>query len=475
MIRRRQLSIRSKTLLFICGVLTSFGAFLVGTYWFLQRPSHHGLQLQTFLITGFVTFGVILVGMYWYIDRHVIRPLERLNRDIDTIAGGQVEEDIDVSQSADEIGQLSRATRDMHDQLLAHIHDAERFGAAIEHAGHAVYITDREGTITYVNPAFTTITGYSEAYAIGRNPRILNANKQSAAYYTELWETIQAGDVWEEEFINRRATGELFRADQTVAPIFDADGEIDGFVAIMADRTEERVQEQQTQVLSRVFRHNLRTELNLIEGYAYQLSQTEDAESRAAYIDMLQDRVDGLVSWGLKVDRSMREVQEGVFRQTREVHEACRAIRRKMEKRFADVEVQFDLPSTAVEVPIDIELVLEEIVENAIEHNDSTDPVVNISIEVSSENAPPPGVDITITDNGPGFPQAERIVLEEGNETPLTHGSGLGLWFTYWIVTLAGGEIAITEREPTGAVVSVHLPRASIDPSASMPESPVRN
>jgi PAS domain S-box-containing protein len=114
----------------------------------------------------------------------------------------------------------------------------ERFEAAAENAGHAIYFTDPEGTIEYVNPAFERITGYDAEEVIGANPRILKSGEMDDEYYDELWETLLSGERWEENVVNRRSDGERYTAHQTIAPITEDGGEITGFVAIQSDITE---------------------------------------------------------------------------------------------------------------------------------------------------------------------------------------------------------------------------------------------
>src|ERR1022692_1826857 len=82
----------------------------------------------------------------------------------------------------------------------------ERAGlvAAVEQAADGIVITDRDGKIQYVNPAFTTMTGYTREEAVGQNPRILKSGRQSAAFYQQLWNTITSGQVWHGDVINRR-------------------------------------------------------------------------------------------------------------------------------------------------------------------------------------------------------------------------------------------------------------------------------
>jgi len=118
-----------------------------------------------------------------------------------------------------------------------------RFQRAVEAAGHAIYMTDPDGTITYVNPAFERLTGYDAEAAVGRTPRLLKSGEMSAQYYERLWDTITRGEVWEAEIRDRRKSGEVYYAHQTVAPLTDADGEVVAYVAIQQDVSEQKRRE----------------------------------------------------------------------------------------------------------------------------------------------------------------------------------------------------------------------------------------
>lgn len=136
--------------------------------------------------------------------------------------------------------------RDLSEQKERQL-ELRRFKQAAEAAGHAVYITDIDGTIEYVNPAFESITGFAPEEAKGKNPRIMKSGEMSTGYYENLWNTILAGDVWEGEIINRRKTGELYHANQTIAPIIDADDGVQAFVAIQTDISDRVHQERELQ------------------------------------------------------------------------------------------------------------------------------------------------------------------------------------------------------------------------------------
>jgi PAS domain S-box-containing protein len=111
--------------------------------------------------------------------------------------------------------------------------------AALKAAANAVVITDRDGAIVWVNPAFTTLTGYTFAEAIGKNPRdLVKSGKQELAVYQNLWETILTGGIWQGELVNRRKNGATYSEEQTITPVCNAAGEPTHFIAIKRDLTE---------------------------------------------------------------------------------------------------------------------------------------------------------------------------------------------------------------------------------------------
>jgi two-component system cell cycle sensor histidine kinase/response regulator CckA len=125
-------------------------------------------------------------------------------------------------------------------------------GAALESAANAIVITDREGFINWVNPAFTRLTGYSEEEVLGRNPRFLRSDHQDEAFYQELWDTILAGKVWHGEMTNRRKDGKEYIEDHTITPVCDEQGNITHFISIRRDITEEKAVQQQLQQQERL-------------------------------------------------------------------------------------------------------------------------------------------------------------------------------------------------------------------------------
>lgn len=122
--------------------------------------------------------------------------------------------------------------------------------AALNAAANAIIITDRDGVIQWVNPAWSELTGYSAEEAVGQNPRILKSGVQDEAYYKKLWDTILAGEVWRGELVNKRKDGSLYSEEQTITPVRDALGEITHFVAIKEDITQRKQMEVRLKQMS---------------------------------------------------------------------------------------------------------------------------------------------------------------------------------------------------------------------------------
>jgi PAS domain S-box-containing protein len=116
--------------------------------------------------------------------------------------------------------------------------------AAVEQAADGIVITDTSGTIQYVNPAFTALTGYTREEAVGKNTRLLKSGRQAAALYQELWSTIQSGKVWNGALTNRRKDGSLYSEEMRIAPIRDQNGVTTGYIAIKHDVTEQRAAQE---------------------------------------------------------------------------------------------------------------------------------------------------------------------------------------------------------------------------------------
>jgi len=116
--------------------------------------------------------------------------------------------------------------------------------AALEAAANAIVITDSDGRVIWVNPAFTRMTGYPPEEALNRDLRFLKSGQHDQSFYLELWRTITSGEVWHGEMINQRKDGTLYTEEQTVTPLTDEDGRIKHYICIKQDVSERKQAEQ---------------------------------------------------------------------------------------------------------------------------------------------------------------------------------------------------------------------------------------
>jgi PAS domain S-box-containing protein len=147
--------------------------------------------------------------------------------------------------------------------VTARHHDDERLGwfmAAVEQMEEPVFITDRAGTTVYANPAFESMSGYSQAELVGSTPSILKSGEHPPAFYRSLWSTILAGEVFRGVLINRKKSGEIYYIDKVISPIRDASGTVKHFVSTGHDITKQVRAEREMRLLLSV--------TNKIEGAA---------------------------------------------------------------------------------------------------------------------------------------------------------------------------------------------------------------
>jgi len=167
---------------------------------------------------------------------------------------------------------------------------------ALEQSPLSIILTDPDGTIEYVNPQFTRVSGYSAEEALGRNPRILKSGEQPTEFYKELWDTITSGETWHGEFHNRKKDGTLFWEEAAIGPVFNQQGTIRSFIALKMDITQRKVlseQLNQSQKMESIGRlaggvaHDFNNLLTIINGYS-ELIMRKIGKDHAFYTQIKQ-------------------------------------------------------------------------------------------------------------------------------------------------------------------------------------------
>ena len=220
---------------------------------------------------------------------------------------------------------------------------------------------------------------------------------------------------------------------------------------------------QQTSILHRIVRHNLRNACTIIDGHARLLADGEGDRKKCT--DTIRTQSGYLTEISEKT-RQLREIALVESTPTESI-DVAGTLRRQItaaRRQHPEADVRLDTPTALwADVHPRIGAVFDEIVENAIEHAERSDPTVEVSASAAATD-----VVVEITDEGPGFPKLERDVLDREFEAPLAHSTGLGLWIARTIVDRSNGRIDAVDTDPRGATVRITLPRA--DPPSNLDE-----
>lgn len=233
-------------------------------------------------------------------------------------------------------------------------------------------------------------------------------------------------------------------------------GGVEGY-GIYTDITERINRERDLQMLkqlfSRVFRHNIRNELSVVTGHLTIVAERVADQSLAESATTALSAAERLLSHTEKARDIEQLVDTTPTMVTASVKELVTEAIDRQGTLPADVSIQTDLPTCSVRVVQGFPAAIHNAIENAISHNP---PPVTIDITATVDEK---GVTLRIEDNGTGISPTETEMLTSGEETPLSHGSGVGLWVMNWYAEKSGGELSITGG-PDGTTVALSLTQA---------------
>jgi len=270
--------------------------------------------------------------------------------------------------------------------------------------------------------------------------------------------------------------GELFEI--TVSPVEDSRRRSAGYALVVRDVTVSRARKQHLEVLNRVLRHNLRNDMTVIKGYAEILDDDDDSGMAASILDTATELHD-LAEKAREVERTVGT--DAVAREETAIPALLDSLASKYGQAYPGHVISVEAPADLVVVtdPTMLELVVDNLLENALEHHPATADVADqspgavtddtASVAVSaSQDAD--GVTIQVTDDGPGIPDNELRVLRNGEESALEHSSGLGLWLAQWCTARLGGRLSFETND--GTTVRIWLPTGTdrTGPSNRAPE-----
>ncbi|RQG95163.1 histidine kinase N-terminal 7TM domain-containing protein [Natrarchaeobius chitinivorans] len=323
---------------------------------------------------------------------------------------------------------------------------------AVETMPDALLSVDTEGTIVDVNPAARTL------FDVDGDP-IGDDLESVCSEYPRVLEQYERGHTSGTEIaIGANERTRHFSMD--VRPI-EQGGADTGSLLVLRDITELKEREQELdllkQVLSRVFRHNIRNELTILRGHAEMIQHQADDGDVDDHVGEIVANTDRILRHSEKakeleaiidVDRTLESVR---------IESLVRRHAQPYATGHRSVDIDTDVPSelTAVAHP-SIGRALDELVQNAIVHHENGAESVRVVIRARSTNG---SVELVVADNGPGTDPYEIETLHAGEETDLKHGSGIGLWMVDLIVRKSGGSLTIDDDPDLGGTrTRIELP-----------------
>jgi PAS domain S-box-containing protein len=356
---------------------------------------------------------------------------------------------------------------------------------ALNTAANAIVITDKDASIVWANPAFETLTGYSNTEFMGKKIKdLVKSNKQDNEFYKNLWNKILTGKIWHDEIINRRKDGSTYAEDMTIAPVADENGTITHFIAIKQDLTERKSFEEQLLESKKLesigelaggVAHDYNNILGVILGHSELLSRKLSHDNQARYsVDailsatkrgadltkqLLTFAQKGMISPEVLNINSAIETTIGMLQTIRIISE--------------NVKLDFVPGRNLWNVKMDpsqLNQILGDLTANA---RDAIGKVGTITIRTSNIELDESYVRnhvgftageyvmITFADSGKGMDKEtmERVFEPFFTTKPKGQARGLGLSTVYGIVKRYKGNISVSSKPGAGTTFNIYLPR----------------
>jgi|GEM_PF-1064335 len=348
-------------------------------------------------------------------------------------------------------------------QLLT---ERDRIEAILHNAGEGIFFTSPEGVLLYANPAALTITGYRSEEVIGQH--VVNWWGEPFAPETrqELSRAIEIGESWRGEITGARKSGVIYVLRLTLAPIFDADGEITGYVGVQSDITRLReVDRLRTEFIANVS-HELRTPLTNIKTYLALLERgkPDSRQRHLQVIKMESERLRRLIEDLLDFSRRQpSQVQFAPVSLPDLVRQVVNAFAAKAKEK--NISLRKEMLSGVPVVLGDahqLGQVLSNLISNALAYTPAGG-WVTVSTGLNTQNGPLEAY-IQVSDSGLGIAKSdmpfifERFYRGSAAQQGNTPGTGLGLAISQDIVESHGGHLHVESEENRGSTFTVWLP-----------------
>lgn len=309
---------------------------------------------------------------------------------------------------------------------------------------------DRNGHFTFLSSDCKSLLGYSPEWYLSKPFTAMLPDQETIDTAEEIHEAVLSGETVVREFFPlEHRSGNQVLVDIRVTPVYAEDASpgdrtpdnIVGLQGMIRDARGRQRNRRMIRVLNRVLRHNVRNDLNAVIGYTELLRNQLD-DTGVKYADIITQNAERLTELSNTARKLEKQIDTPPEISSIDVVPVATRLAAEINEEYPDATVDVRTPESAVaESSPRLETALRELLDNAANHAGDA-PSITLTVRAEGRK-----VRLRVADNGPGLPKQDRAILLSGTETPLEHGSGLGLWLTYWIVESFNGTLRLNESD----------------------------
>ncbi len=350
-----------------------------------------------------------------------------------------------------------------------------RFYTVAQNTVNPLQITDLNGKMIYVNPAFERASGYKKDELIGQNPNIFGSKKHSSEYWESMWQTISSGKVWLGEVENKKKSGESFHTRLLVSPIIDETKKVVGYFGIHHDLTDKKILEKQL-----IHTQKMESIGTLAAGVAHEvgnplasisaLVQIVQRETEDSFIKEKLELVKKQITRISKIIRDLVDFSRPSDYELKStdindnLKEAIEIV--KVGKKTKDINFISHLDESLPLVPLiadQVQQVFVNILINAVDaiaekkekFRNEEESFIKVTTSIKDAT-----IKVVFDDNGIGIPEESLTKVFEPFFTTKKEGkgTGLGLWVSYGIIKSSHGDIKVESVHKKGTKFIINFP-----------------
>ena len=357
---------------------------------------------------------------------------------------------------------INDITKEKNDKL-----ELLRFSNAIRYAANPIQITDADGRMIYVNPAFERASGYDKEELIGKNPNILNSGRHSKEYWERVWNKILTGNVWVGRIENVRKDGARLFFNSIISPIIDSEDELVGFLAVHNDISEQKLLQQHFVTAQRLgsigtlaagIAHEVGNPLTSISSIAQMIRRRTEDKFVLENLEQIKNQTNRIAH----VLRQLVDFSAPSFTGTKStdvnqiLNGSMNMVKMGMNAENVEFIVRLDENLQMINLVSDkVMQVFVNILMNAVDSLDGKPGKIEVSTCQKKGH-----IEITIKDSGKGitWEEVENIFEPFYSTKEVGKGTGLGLWVSYGIIKNLGGDIHVDSEIGQGSTFTINLP-----------------